>query len=97
MMKKSLMPLIFYFLPISLFDISIGVAATVFITDIYFNINPDTLRIMLKMNSILRTTATILYTVFVLPPFREAIFDLLCIKRHQLIIVTHFSNNCFNS
>ncbi|EFO13908.1 hypothetical protein LOAG_14617, partial [Loa loa] len=45
----------------------------------------------------IRTTVMVSCTIFVLPPFRKALFNLLGIKRHQNIAVIPLNNNYFSS
>ncbi|CAG9539857.1 unnamed protein product [Cercopithifilaria johnstoni] len=83
-LKKALRPLIFYFLPITLMDFFIivaiiGKAINIDRSVIFFRI----IYTILKF----RVTLLALCTVFVLPPFRKAMFNLLGIRRQQQIIV----------
>ncbi|KAM3717711.1 NADH-ubiquinone oxidoreductase chain [Dirofilaria immitis] len=99
-MRKALIPLIFYFLPITFIDATIGVYAIALTINIYYNISPTVLYTMMKFNNIvlmIRTTTAVFCTVFILPPFREAIINLLCIKYHQRSIVIPLHNNDFNN
>ncbi|VDK71585.1 unnamed protein product [Litomosoides sigmodontis] len=50
------------------------------------NIDTNVLKVFLQVNAAtvrIRATFLALYTIFVLPPFRRAMFDLLGFKRHQ--------------
>ncbi|CAG9539859.1 unnamed protein product [Cercopithifilaria johnstoni] len=83
-LKKALKPLIFYFLPVTLIDLCIAVSA------IRLTIDTDRLVILFQINRIIlkfRTTIVALCTVFVLPPFRKAMFNLLGNRRQQRIAV----------
>ncbi|CAG9533771.1 unnamed protein product, partial [Cercopithifilaria johnstoni] len=83
-LKKALKPLIFYFLPITLIDLCIIAYA------IGLTINRDSLDVLIDIiNTLLKFRATIvtLCTVFVLPSFRKAMFNLLGNRRQQRIAV----------
>ncbi|VDO41542.1 unnamed protein product [Brugia timori] len=90
--KKALTPLIFYFLPITLIDLPSGVTAVASLIGINRNIIKVIWRITLIVLMI-RTPTVVLITIFVLPPFRKAFFDLLGIKRRQQITVIPLHNN----
>ncbi|KAK6107593.1 putative integral membrane protein [Brugia pahangi] len=94
--KKALTPLIFYFLPITLIDLPIGVTAIALLIGINRNIIKVAWRITLIVLMI-RTPTVVLITIFVLPPFRKAFFDLLGIKRRQQITVIPLHNNFLSS
>ncbi|EJW73656.1 hypothetical protein WUBG_15437, partial [Wuchereria bancrofti] len=90
--KKALTPLIFYFLPITLTDLPNGATAVALL----FGIDQNITKIIWQINQAvlkIRTATVVLCTIFVLPPFRKAFFDLLGIKRRQQITVIPIHNN----
>ncbi|CAG9539856.1 unnamed protein product [Cercopithifilaria johnstoni] len=83
-LKEALKPLIFYFLPITLIDLCIVFSAT------GLTINTDWLDVLFQIITInmkFRATVVVLCTVFVLPPFRKALFNLLGIESQRRIAV----------
>ncbi|EFO12993.1 hypothetical protein LOAG_15538, partial [Loa loa] len=82
--KKAVTPLIFYFLPITVIDIPIAATAIA----LFIGMDYKIIGIISLINNIslkIRTTVMVSCTIFVLPPFRKALFNLLGIKRHQNI------------